>query len=91
MVRAFHAVVHGFVQGVSFRYYTSKTANKLALTGYVKNLPDGSVEVRAEGQEDRLEELAAWLEHGPSFAQVERVDLSWRDPMGEVQSFAIKY
>ncbi|MCP4599599.1 MAG: acylphosphatase [Proteobacteria bacterium] len=91
MTQAFYAIVHGFVQGVSFRYYTRQTAKDLSLGGHVRNLPNGTVEVWAEGEENKLKELAAWLEHGPSYAQVSRVDLSWRDPIGEDSHFTIKF
>lgn len=63
-----HAVVHGRVQGVFFRASTQKKARALGLTGWVRNLPDGTVEVLAVGPRPALEALLAWLHEGPPLA-----------------------
>lgn len=84
------ATVHGLVQGVSFRYYTLHKARALGLTGLVRNLWDGSVEVVAEGEREAAEELLAWLHIGPPAAQVERVDVQWETPRGEFRSFEVR-
>ncbi len=89
--RAFHAIVHGRVQGVAFRYYTQQTAQELQLSGWVRNLPDKTVELWAEGEEDSLKQLATWIERGPSHADVTKVDLTWREPIGEQGSFQVKF
>ena len=68
------AVVEGMVQGVGFRYATVRQARALGLTGTVRNLDDGRVEVVAEGEEERLVRLRAWLAHGPAGAHVRTVD-----------------
>jgi acylphosphatase len=73
--RAIHAVVHGRVQGVGFRWSAVMEARRLRLTGSVANLPDGSVEVVAEGAADALEAFRAWLERGPPGARVTSVDV----------------
>lgn len=65
--------VTGRVQGVFFRASTRNTALSLGLTGHAINLPDGSVEVRACGDEDALNQLREWLDHGPRHASVTRV------------------
>ena len=67
-------LVTGRVQGVFFRISTRDVAVQLSLTGYVKNLPDGSVEVVACGQSDEIDRLAAWLREGPRMASVASVD-----------------
>lgn len=68
----------GRVQGVSFRYYTRRAAQELRLSGWVKNLPDGSVEVMAHGERAALETLRAVIGRGPARARVERVeDREW--------------
>lgn len=67
-------LVHGRVQGVGFRWFVWKTAEQLGLGGIARNLPDGSVEVVAEGPAPALEELAQALRRGPRLAQVERVE-----------------
>ncbi|MCW7541057.1 acylphosphatase [Aquabacterium sp. A7-Y] len=69
-------VVRGLVQGVGFRAATCRQAQRLELRGLARNLPDGSVEVLAEGAPDAVEALAAWLQHGPPSAQVEAVSRS---------------
>ena len=88
---AFYAVVHGLVQGVAFRHYTRVTATRLNLSGFVRNLPNGSVEILAEGPKQPLEELARWIHRGPDYAQVERVDIEWCKPGGESGPFAIRF
>jgi acylphosphatase len=86
-----HATIHGRVQGVSFRYYTAHRARELDLTGYVRNKPDGTVEVVAEGRRARLEELLSFLRVGPRAAFVTDVDLSWPDPTGRFGRFEVRY
>jgi acylphosphatase len=68
--------IQGRVQGVGFRYFTRRTARSLGLNGFVRNLPDGSVEAVAEGDEDRLTALERELRRGPSGARVESVESS---------------
>ena len=67
-------VVHGRVQGVGFRYFVERAANGLGLSGYVRNRADGTVEVCAGGNLDRLERLKALLAEGPRWARVDRVE-----------------
>ncbi len=86
-----HAIVTGMVQGVSFRAYTQRQAVRLGLTGWVRNLPDGSVEVLAEGEADRLAELLDWLHDGPPSAEVTGVQASWEAASGEFDQFRIRY
>ncbi len=71
------AVVYGQVQGVYFRLHTRHKALGLGLVGYVENRPDGSVHVLAQGEEDDLRSLLAWLQHGPDLARVTAVDVTW--------------
>ena len=70
------ARVHGRVQGVGFRAFTYRTAQRLRVTGYVKNLPDGTVELMAEGSELSLQELLEAVTQGPDYAHVTDVDSS---------------
>jgi acylphosphatase len=86
-----HAIVHGRVQGVSFRYYTRTKAYDLDLTGWVLNVPDGTVEVMAVGPREALDEFEDWLHHGPSGAHVTRVIVSWIDVPQTFTSFEIRY
>lgn len=86
-----HAVVHGRVQGVGFRAYTQKEAVKLGLTGYVRNLSDGSVEVEAEGSKSNLTLFVKALKTGPSGSDVELVSSTWHDATKEFSGFHIRY
>jgi acylphosphatase len=67
-------VVFGMVQGVGFRWYVARHARAIGLTGYARNLPDGTVEVVVEGPEASLPELERLLRAGPANARVERVE-----------------
>ena len=84
-----HATVHGRVQGVNFRYYTQLNARALNLTGWVRNRPDGAVEVVAEGPRSALEQLLAFLNEGPSHAWVDRVDVEWLPASGRFSHFQV--
>jgi acylphosphatase len=84
-----HASVRGFVQGVSFRYYTLHRAREMGLDGFVRNLWDGSVEVVAEGPRGSLEQLLSWLHQGPPGAQVDQVIALWEQPSGEFGQFEV--
>ena len=86
-----HAIVDGRVQGVSFRYYAQRRARDLRLTGFVRNLGDGTVEVVAEGPRSKLDELLAFLRTGPRAAFVTDVDTRWPTPTGEFNSFEVRY
>jgi len=86
-----HAVVHGYVQGVNFRYYTVRTAQYLNLTGWVANRWDGSVETVAEGQREALNGFLAFLHRGSPSSVVRRVDAEWETPSGEFAGFRVRY
>ncbi|ATX93833.1 acylphosphatase [Citrobacter portucalensis] len=86
------AWVYGRVQGVGFRYTTQHEAQLLGLTGYAKNMDDGSVEVVACGESDRVEQLMKWLKAGgPSSARVDRVLSEPHRPGDELKGFSIRY
>ena len=86
------AWVHGVVQGVGFRYSTQREALQLGLTGYARNLDDGSVEVLACGEAEQVEKLIARLKAGgPRSARVDRVLTEPHQPTREWQKFAILY
>ena len=71
------AKVKGIVQGVGYRYFAQRSAMALALGGYAKNLPDGDVEVVAEGSREKLESFMDDLKRGPSMSAVESVQTRW--------------
>jgi len=75
-------VVHGDVQGVGYRYSCARQAEELGVRGWVRNRPDGSVELVAEGEPDAVERLVAWTRNGPRHATVSRVDVADEPPEG---------
>jgi acylphosphatase len=82
--------VRGIVQGVNYRWFTQRHASELHLTGYVRNLMDGSVQVVAEGPRAEIEQLLETLRAGPSAAVVESVDVEWHAPSGEFDRFEVR-
>jgi len=86
-----HAIVHGRVQAVGYRYFVVDEAQLLRLTGWVRNLPDGSVEALAEGPVSALELLLAALERGPRNARVSEVATTWEKATGEFLAFGIRH
>ncbi len=85
------AKVHGQVQGVFYRAFTSQAAKSLGLRGYVHNLPrEGIVEVHAEGEKGKLEELIRRLETGPPEALVENIEVDWAAFTGQFSNFEVR-
>ena len=84
-----HAVVKGRVQGVGFRVYTREAARKHNVNGWVRNRPDGTVEVFAQGEELDLTEFLTDLYRGPVMSQVADIDLEWRHEEPSHESFDI--
>jgi acylphosphatase len=85
-----HLTIRGRVQGVYFRASTAYEAQNLGLTGWVRNCPDGSVEAVVEGDKNKVENLITWCRRGPRGAQVESIDVEWRNSRREFQDFRIK-
>ena len=88
---AVQAIVYGLVQGVYFRAFTSRKANELGITGYVRNTWEGTVEVHAEGERERLGKLIDHLRIGPSGARVEKVVINWSEYTGNYSGFSVRY
>jgi acylphosphatase len=84
-------VVEGQVQGVGFRNYAQRKASVLGLRGYVMNLRDGRLRIRAEGRRETIEELVRDLQKGPPLSHVENVNVTWIPPTGRFASFGIRY
>ena len=84
-----HVFVSGRVQGVGFRYFVSSKANGLGLTGWVRNLPDGRVELVAEGAAGRLADLLQVVALGPRGARVDKVERQTEPHSGEFRRFEI--
>ena len=87
----FQVIVRGIVQGVNFRYYTQRQANRYNVTGWVRNLPDGSVAAVFEGEEQDVEAMVQWCRHGPPSAQVTELIAQPEEYRGEFSSFSIRY
>ncbi len=86
-----NAVVHGRVQGVSFRYYTREKGAQLGLSGWVKNRPDGTVETEFEGELELVSHMVRWLEQGSPAAWVQKVDSKVIEPVTNENGFIITY
>jgi len=85
-----HVFLSGRVQGVFFRDFTRRWAQILGLTGWVRNVFDGRVEVLAEGEEEKLKMLLEKLKEGPPLARVENMEVSWEDYKAEFNDFTVK-
>jgi acylphosphatase len=86
-VERLHGLVHGDVQGVGFRYFLMREAQRLGLRGWVRNRDDGTVEFIAEGTRLDLERLRQAAEKGPGMARVDRVDAQWSAAAGGLDAF----
>ncbi len=91
MPRRVRAIVTGRVQGVAYRASTASEARRLGLVGWVKNRPDGAVELEAEGGDAAVAALVAWCEHGPPAARVTRVAVDEISALGRETGFEISY
>ncbi len=89
--KSLYARIYGMVQGVGFRYSTVSRARRSALAGYARNMPDGSVEVLAEGRGQDLAALLAWLHHGPSMARVAEVKHRYMPYSGTYRDFRVEF
>ena len=85
-----HCIVRGLVQGVGFRYFCAREAERLGLSGFARNRSDGTVEVEAQGSEQELETFIHSLQKGPERSQVEFVDVDEREVLPSEQGFVIR-
>ena len=90
-IQELHTYVHGWVQGVGYRYFVVNTALALGLRGYVRNLSDGSVEVLAQGTRPTLERLLTILQRGPSAAEVHEIRTDWGQPTEHLSGFHVRW
>ena len=86
-----HVHISGRVQGVSFRWYTQHQAQKLGLTGWVRNLWDGRVEAVFEGEESAVRQAVTWCHQGERPARVDNVEVRYGQSTGEFRSFRITF
>lgn len=89
MVRA-HLIVNGIVQGVFFRAGTQRVATEHGVSGWVRNLHDGSVEAVLEGEEEAVKKVVEWSRRGPPGALVKKVQVDWEEYRGEFEGFVIR-
>ena len=82
--------VAGRVQGVGFRYFAHERARRLGLTGYVRNLQDGSVRAYAEGPKGALEEFLRLMQEGPQGGRVRDFRATWGNASGQYTAFSIE-
>jgi len=87
-VRA-HVIVSGLVQGVFFRVTTRDIADDLGLTGLVRNIRSGDVEIIAEGSREAIERLISWAHKGPRLSRVDDVHTSWEEATGDYSRFDV--
>jgi acylphosphatase len=89
MTRRIHVTISGRVQGVFFRAKAREKAVSLGLTGWVRNLPDGRVEVLAEGPDAPIAALLQWCQSGPPRARVDECRVSELKPLGDMREFLV--
>ena len=89
-VARLHAVVTGRVQGVGFRYFVAEQAERLGVTGWVRNRWDNSVELTAEGTRQALDRQVVQLQRGPASAYVSQVQVDWEQPRRDFLDFRVR-
>lgn len=90
-IKRIHSVVHGRVQGVFFRETTCQQAKKFGLSGWVRNLANGTVETEFQGEEETVARMLDWLAQGSSLSSVTRVESREKDPVSGESEFAITW
>lgn len=83
--------IYGRVIGVFFRFGAKELAEKLNLSGFIENKPDGTVYLEVEGEESDLEKFLDWCRVGPKSAKVERAEYEYSDELKNFKKFTIKY
>ncbi|EIJ82141.1 acylphosphatase [Bacillus methanolicus PB1] len=91
MVQQLRIIVSGKVQGVGFRYFTQMKANTYGITGWVRNLPNGNVEIIAEGNKEDLVLFLNSIKDGNPFSRVSRIETAETNEISGFTSFTIKY
>ena len=89
MKKSYRVTVTGKVQNVGYRFYAARAAQELNIEGFVKNEPDGTVYMEAEGMEDALETFTIWCRRGPQWARVDRLDIQ-EQPLMNYKGFRVK-
>jgi acylphosphatase len=89
-VKSVFVVVTGRVHGVGFRYFIRQKAEELNIFGWVKNTPDGKVEIEAEGNPQNLETFLHWIKIGPARANIKSVSIAEISPLRDFTNFYIR-
>ncbi len=90
-MKALHLMIRGRVQGVWFRASSQDMARKLKIKGWVRNTPEGDVEMHIQGESVHVEQMLSWCHQGPPGARVDSVDVSDSRPDDEYKAFNIRY
>jgi len=90
-MKRIHLIIHGKVHGVFYRDKTKRKGTELGLKGFVKNLEGGTVEVIAEGPENRLNELIEFCKNNPGYSKVEKVNVKKEKATNEFEDFRVRY
>jgi acylphosphatase len=90
MKKSYRIQIEGMVQGVGFRFHARRQAHSLGISGWVKNQPDGSVWILAEGDPMNLEQFLAWCHEGPRSARVHHVSVQQEEPK-DIDGFDIRF
>lgn len=85
-----HIIVRGRVQGVGFRFAAQRAARSIGVSGIVRNLPNGDVEIVVQGEQDRIDRMIDWARHGPPMARVEKIEVETRERSELLQDFDIR-
>jgi acylphosphatase len=83
--------IYGKVQGVFFRYNAKKLADKLGVNGWVRNCPDDTVHIMAEGNNDKIKVFINWCRHGPIGSNVRKIEIKEKEYKNEFKNFSIIY
>ena len=89
MKESVRLLISGIVQGVFYRKTAHEKAESLGITGYIRNNPDGEVEIYAEGEKEALVELIAWCQKGPPHARVREVVVDWQGSADRYRTFQV--
>jgi len=90
-MKRYHLYIKGVVQGVGFRWYARRIGNLIGVFGWVKNLPDGSVEIIVEGEEKKLDQFIEELKNGYLGGNIRKIEKFEEEYKGEFKNFEIKY
>lgn len=90
-MKRLHLIISGDVQGVGFRAWVRQRVQNTSITGWVKNCPDKTVEILAEGLREDLDDLRVACDHGPDLSLVKKMQITWLDATGEFTRFEVLY